>query len=422
MTSYYDILHVTKTSSPDEIKKAYRKLAMKNHPDKNPDDKEGATARFKEISEAYDVLSDPNKKSIYDIHGKEGLKHQVPDMQQFSAMFDNLFSGGGGFGGLEDLGGMFGNAFQNGFNRSGKKSHQQEFNTNVNLVIDLATAYTGKKEFPMNITRLSYCDKCDGTGSEDKQDHVCMDCKGQGIKMVIRRHGNTILQEQVICENCRGTKYDNGYSKCNYCEGKKMIQDVIKCQVDVPPRAVNGDRMVVDDVGNQLSKELAAQIGKERGQVIFTINVINTSDFTLVNDIDVQTKIELTLEEALCGFHRSIIYLDKSVLDISYTKVITPMTILKLPNHGFNKKNKAGDLLIEFDIKFPKKVNRELVWASLTKSKHKEIIANNNIKTAIKLTKPESTFDLNSERKKSSNDHHERKESYRPQEPQCRQM
>ena len=203
---YYEILGITRDASPDEIKKKYRKLAMEYHPDRNksPD----AAEKFKEISEAYAILSDPDKKEKYDLYGHEGINNQYSTED----IFRNADFG--------DLGDIFGDFFGNIFGgNKNKRSNRMRPGNDIQyeLSISFLDSYNGKN-IEIKVPKQIHCDLCDGTGAESKKSiKTCSDCNGRGIvtKTIRTPFGNEM--SQTTCTKCsgRGKIIEKICKKCN---------------------------------------------------------------------------------------------------------------------------------------------------------------------------------------------------------------
>ena len=242
---YYDILGVSKSATEDELKKAYRKLAVKYHPDKNPDNKE-AEEKFKEAAEAYSVLSDPEKKQRYDQYGHDGLKQ-------------NGF-GGGGFSGqgmsMDDIFSQFGNIFGDAFGGGGfgsffggntqRRATNRGADMRVNLRLSLEEIYSGSKK-QIKIKRFESCSTCHGEGGTGK--HTCPVCHGTGK---VRERVNSFFGQMIsekVCYQCQGqgTVVD---TPCSSCGGEGRVKQDASVTIDIPAGVQDGNYMTLSGEGN----------------------------------------------------------------------------------------------------------------------------------------------------------------------------
>lgn len=216
---YYEVLGVTKQSTPDEIKKAYRKKAMQYHPDRNPGDKE-AEEKFKEAAEAYDVLSNPDKKARYDQFGHEGLRgaaggggFDASDLSSIFEHFGNIF--GGGFGG------GFSDFFGGGGQPQKRVRRGGDIRVNVKLSLEeVAKGCTKKLKIPKQVK----CTVCDGSGAKSADSkQTCPTCQGRGQRVIQQRSMFGIMQQVVTCDQCHGTG-EIIKEKCPACRGEGTVK------------------------------------------------------------------------------------------------------------------------------------------------------------------------------------------------------
>ena len=258
---YYEVLGVSKGASDDEIKKAYRKLAKKYHPDLNPGDK-AAEAKFKEVNEAYSVLSDPEKKSKYDQFGHAGV--------------DPNFGGGGGFGGFDmgdiDLGDIFGSFFGGGFGGFGGGSSarragpQKGESLRASLTISFEEAAFGcEKE--INLNRTEECEACHGSGAEPGTTaETCPDCRGTGVVRVQQRTGGFAFSSTAPCSRCRGTGKII-HTPCKACGGSGSVKKTKRVTVSIPAGIDDGQAISLRGQGN------AGKNGGPAGDLIVAVHV-----------------------------------------------------------------------------------------------------------------------------------------------------
>ena len=224
MTNLYSLLGINKTDDKNIIKKAYKKAALKWHPDRNMNNKEEAEKKFKEISEAYDILSDESKKNLYDTHGIEAVRQMGSGMPENPFdIFENLFGGGGGpFGGnpFGGGGGPFGGFSGNPFSRQNGRSRSKDRVENIK--ISLEDVYNQNK-INLKLKKREKCINCDGTGGKEKQSSFihCTMCDGSGVILKVRQLGpGMISQQQEMCSKCNGKgKELKPNHKCLKCNG-----------------------------------------------------------------------------------------------------------------------------------------------------------------------------------------------------------
>ena len=359
MTNFYDLLGVAKDANQNDIKKAYRKKAMKWHPDKNQNNREEAEKKFKEIARAYNVLSDENSRRNYDQFGEEGLKN-MPNMSNFNP-FDifSQFSGMGGMGGMgsmsdfQDLfGGGSGNRNSNQ-PRQGKGPHIQHV-----LNLDLKYLYLGKK-IKLKMKKNIKCMTCNGLGCQNINDiQTCSLCNGQGRIKQIKKMGNMIQQLVQQCYQCNGVgKCIPDNKKCPTCKGeKKLFQEKI-IEFDVVPGSNTGDKIILYGEGNWDPQFT------EPGDLVIIINEKKDKNSRIYKEGEhLNLKVDINLIESLCGLDIIIKHLDDRPIRIKYDKVIKPGEILKIEGEGMpikDQMNTFGDLLITFNIIFPEKVSKQ---------------------------------------------------------------
>ena len=258
---FYEVLGVKKGASEDELKKAYRKLAKENHPDLHPGDKE-CEARFKEINEAYEVLSDPDKRAKYDQFG-----HAAFDPSQG-------FGGGGGFGGFEGFGGfgdIFSDIFGGGFGfggGGGRNPNAPRKGDNLRATVNIKfeeAAFGVKKE--VFVSKIEQCPDCKGTGcAEGTTAEVCPDCKGSGTVMSTKRTPFGMVQSSEQCPKCKG-RGKIIHSPCKTCRGMGSVRRQHKVTVSVPAGIDDGQTISLRGQGN------AGLNGGPAGDLLITVLV-----------------------------------------------------------------------------------------------------------------------------------------------------
>ena len=237
---YYEVLGVEKGASADEIKRAYRKSAMKYHPDRNPGDKD-AEEKFKEIGEAYEVLSDDDKRARYDQYGFAGVD------PNFGAGQGSYGGGFGGFGDFGDLGDIFGSFFGGGSTRASANAPRRGEHVGARLDLTFEEAAFGcEKE--VSATRIENCSVCSGTGSADGVVETCSTCRGAGQVRTTQNFMGMQMQSTTVCPQCGG-KGKTIRTPCTTCRGKGKVRRTQKIRVKVPAGVDMGQSVRVRNEG-----------------------------------------------------------------------------------------------------------------------------------------------------------------------------
>lgn len=336
---YYELLEITKDADKSTIKKAYRKMAMKYHPDKNPGDNE-AEERFKAVNEAYQVLSDDEKKSIYDRYGKQGLEGHGQGRGGFSGGFDDLSSifeemfGQSGFGG-----------FGGGRSRQ-RKTYSYNLDIGVELKVEFNEAVFGCKKDVIYKYKTA-CDSCKGTGAKDGKLSTCKTCAGQG--QVHTRQGFMTFAQ--TCPSCQGSG-EAAADKCNKCSGKGYEEKEEKFKVDIPEGVNNGNRIRVSNKGN------IAPDGS-RGDLYLQINVKEDKHFIRHED-DIYIEVPLFFTQVALGDTITIPGL-RGELSLEIPQGTKDKEQFKFKNEGVKSVQGygKGDLIVQIKIQYPKKINDE---------------------------------------------------------------
>lgn len=339
---YYEILGVGRGATDDEIKKAYKKLALQWHPDRNPDKTNEATEKFKQISEAYGILSDAEKRRSYDQFGHDGLKEPGPRTDIFEEIF---------------------RSFKSNNHSNNQKVYRKSPDTVYELHVPLVELFTGTKKH-LKLNREVICKGCQGKGVSNNANISsikCSDCRGQGFKVEIRQLGpGFISQQQTMCIKCKGSgEYIDPSIQCGQCKGRKVCQEESLFEINIVPGAGNNDMFIF----NQKSNEIP---GAETGDFRVIIKEIPDPLFQRINDNNLLHKVKIPLADALCGLSMEIQHIDKRVIRFTTDQIIKPGDRCHIKNEGFaSKTGKTGDLILEFDIVFPSTVANKTQLRSL---------------------------------------------------------
>lgn len=299
---YYEVLGVQKGASAEDIKKAYRKAAMKYHPDRNPGDKE-AEEKFKEVGEAYEVLSDDEKRARYDQYGFAGVDPNYAGGAGF-----NGFDGFGGFGGFSDLGDIFGDLFGGGGRRSaGQNAARRGENIMSRLELTFEEAAFGcDKE--ISVPRIENCAACNGTGSADGNIETCSKCRGTGQERVVQNFMGMQMQSTAPCSQCGG-RGKIIKTPCSTCKGKGKVRRTKKVTVKVPAGVNDGQSVRVRGEGN------VGTGGAPNGDLLAEVRIKPHRLFKR-REFDVYCEVPISFAQAALGAEIEVPTLDGKV---SYT-------------------------------------------------------------------------------------------------------
>lgn len=389
---YYETLGVDKTASQDEIKKKYRKLAMKYHPDKAKGDKAEAEEMFKKITEAYNVIGDKEKRDIYDKHGKEGLHKGGFDPGDFD-LNDILrsFMGGGGIPGMGGFGG-----FGDIFNMMGRQ--HREAGVNVRVKLTLNDIYNGKDE-DVVFERFSPCKACNGTGNTDGVDYTCHKCNGNGtVTGRVQMAPGMFAETRMVCPECNGRKTLNpNAKKCKSCNGKKGVKEKVKKRIKIPKGASSGGErpVVIRNEGNWLPPSYRDKNGEERSPLLVFIHLddhpVYKRDFSLGEHEDpanLFTEVKISMAEAIYKVSRELDHFNDRKLHLNIDGIISQKQIIVSKGDGLPREgnpSKRGDLFIQFNIDTNEQIpeaRRRAAWQALTGiTEYKPVPVTNKAKT-----------------------------------------
>lgn len=338
---YYDILGVDKDASQKEIKKAYRKLAKKHHPDMNDGD-EKSSEKFKEISEAYEILSDPDKRKRYDQYGHSGINEDDFNFDDFAR---------GGFGGFEDIFDMFFGGGMGG-RSSRRRGPQRGRDLQYKLSISFEEAAFGAKK-KITIPRTETCPECDGTGAENESDvQTCPKCNGQGKIRVTQQTPFGQFAQTKTCDRCGGTGkiVEN---PCSNCQGTGKVNRRRQLTINIPAGVNDGSKLRMSGEGE------AGEKGARSGDLYIIINVESHEIFDRKGD-DIYCEVPINFVQATLGDEIKVPTLDGKV-KFKIPEGTQPGTTFRLKNKGITHLNRSGkgDQYIKAKVVIPEKLDQE---------------------------------------------------------------
>lgn len=347
---YYKVLEIDKNADASAIKKSYLKLAKEWHPDKHQgDNKIIAETKFKEIGEAYSILSDPEKRSLYDNGGLDELNGRGGGFNPhdiFSQMFGSGGMGGmGGIPGFPGMGGMGGlpGMFQ-------RQEHENHIKTEIELTIK--QMYSGCV-INHDIERSTPCKKCINV-----TDNKCGACNGKGVKLTQLQPG---FMQRSTCGKCRGKGVEP--TNCSKCNGTQIVSEPVKLEITIKPGVYNGYQLIIENEGHYDTRT------NKKTNVICVLNEKNNSSFKRdfqINDLHDSNHSNLLLEQdisfvdSICGVNMSFKHLDNHNVNININYPIRHNDIYVLKNEGmpkYNKQKEFGDLIIKFIVQHPNELN-----------------------------------------------------------------
>jgi molecular chaperone DnaJ len=350
---YYEILGVTKTSTEIEIKKAYRKVALQHHPDRNPDNPD-AEHKFKEAAEAYEILSDADKRARYDRFGHQGVKggHAGgPTMEDIFSNFGDIFgNGGGGGGGFDPFETFFGGG---GGQRGGRRQGRRGSNLRIKVQLSLQEIVKGVKK-TIKVKKHVVCDVCSGSGAKDSGSvSTCPTCHGQGQ---VRRVTNTILgqmQTTSTCPTCHG-EGSTITAKCGKCKGEGHVFGEETVTLDIPAGVGEGIQLSMTGKGN------AGERGGAPGDLIVVIEEILHDELKREN-MDIVYDLHISFIDAALGANPEVPTIDGKA-KIKIPPGTQAGKIFRLKGKGIpsiNNHYEIGDQMINVNVWTPKNLNND---------------------------------------------------------------
>lgn len=354
MTDLYEVLGVSKNATQEEIKKAFKKLALQHHPDKNKDNKLEAEAKFKKVAEAHEVLSNESKRRRYDATGsidESGMGEMNVDINDIlSSMFGDM---GGSFGGMGSktssfmFGGGGGGGRGNSFSSFTSHSPQTVVAQSLHVEVTLDEVHKGVSK-TIDVEVDEKCNKCDGTGAENPSDVIkCLGCQGRGH--TTRRMGP--FMTEMTCQSCNGQGMLIKNKKfCQICKGKKIVSKKKKVEIKVPKGAINGSQQILKGEG---SYNIETQT---RNAFLIVFKHVMPKNVTVDKGGNVNLNLKIPLEKLLCGFRYDFTLYGKPLVMYS-NKYFDPTKRIVIKEAGVcstqNRTPSPGHLIVTLEVVFP---------------------------------------------------------------------
>ncbi|KAI0389400.1 DnaJ-domain-containing protein [Xylariaceae sp. FL0594] len=356
-TDLYELLGVDKNVDANEIKKAYRKLALKHHPDKVPEDQRvESEIMFKRVTQAYEILRDEDQRAMYDRHGMAAFENGGGGMGEGMDVNDILAQMFGmGMGGMGGMGG-------------GPRRPRRGPDEEAKYSVSLEDLYKGKT-VKFAAEKSVICGHCKGSGGKDKaKPQECERCKGHGMVEALRQIGpGLVARDTAPCDRCHGSgKHFKEKDRCKKCKGKRTVKETKPLEIYIPRGASQGERIVLEGEADQ-------QPDQTPGNLVFILAEEPHEVFNRVGN-DLSADLEITLAESLGGFSRVVLkHLDGRGIHIDHPrgKILRPGQVLKVEGEGMplRRGDEKGDLYLVVKVKFPEDgwLQDEAAYESLTK-------------------------------------------------------
>lgn len=356
---YYKTLGIEKSATPDEIKKAYRALAKKYHPDLNRENKAEAEKNFKEVSEAYEVLIDPQKKAMYDQYGYEGISQQFGQQgfnwdnfshyEDISDIFGDLFGRAGGFGGQENV---FESLFGGGRQGRGRQAVRRGTDIKIVMKLTLEEMYRGTEK-TIKYHRHEKCPTCDGAGGAKSDIKKCNDCGGTGQRKYKTQSIFGTMMQVAVCPTCRGegTVIDK---KCRDCYGEGLIKRDHTVKVNVPAGVFDNAYMRMEGEGNSAKK------GGERGDLIIVFQQTENERFAR-DENNLSAELHISFPRAVLGSEEEFVGIDGKTVKIKIPEGTQNGKVFVLKGKGMPElhSSRYGDLYVKIIVDVPKRVDQK---------------------------------------------------------------
>ncbi|KAG9315307.1 hypothetical protein JVU11DRAFT_4446 [Chiua virens] len=328
----YKTLDLSRHASEQDIRKAYKRLSRKYHPDKNKDP--GAEEKFVEVAHAYEVLSDSTKRQIYDRHGEEGLRAHEGGQQQHANPFD-----------------MFSNFFGGGFQQ------QQQTRRGPTAMMEFEVPLSDMYVPPsFSLKKHILCDHCRGSGAASDGDvHACGGCGGTGVKILQQQiFPGMFAQHQTTCNECggRGTVIKK---KCPHCKGEKVVEHVQYYTLDIEPGMPEGHDVVFDGEGDESPDW-------EPGDVILRVRSKKEEGGWRRKESTLYWRETIGIQEALLGFQRNVTHLDGHIIEIDRSGVTQPGHVQRFEGEGMPvfEQSGHGDLFVDYNVVLPAELSADM--------------------------------------------------------------
>jgi DnaJ-class molecular chaperone len=359
----YNILEIEKNATNDEIKKAYKKMALKWHPDKNKNNKD-AHLKFHEISNAYKILSDIDKRKIYDKFGYKAFENNMSENNSDDDTNDT-------------------------------KNTKHNYPNVIDVIeLTLEEIYKGI-EINKTIKRYSKCKKCNGKGGKNGVLIDCVNCKGTGCIVNITKNGNHQFMEQHTCSKCNGTCMDDTIKKCKICNGTKYCKEKFDVNVKVPSGCTKNVPIIIKSCGNEIPNDNDDKNNDNIERTDIELHIIEKEHeifkrYVMIpckNDIDIydlMMELNVTLAQSIVGFNKNIILIDGENRNISFD-CVRHGDIYVVKDNGLRCGNIKGDLFIKISTEHPNNLKlssgtKQKIWNNLTKESIKNNMKNNTKK------------------------------------------
>lgn len=343
--NYYSLLDIPKTASLEDIKKAYKRLAVKWHPDRNGGSVE-ASEMFKLISKAYETLSDPRLRERYDNGDSDDECDNIDPFSTFASTFGDFFrSHGLGALGVDDF-----------------DDPEDVVVDCINYVeVDITDLWIGAT-VTQQYDRYSECEQCNGFGTKSKKLANCKKCKGAGnVPMSI----SPTMTVPVTCQSCNGSCIDKSVPKCEECKGAKFVPETVEVELDLKPGSFNGTKIIVEAEGNIIPPEEVKRYGKSRSDAVFIIREMPHPSFkrglivpgkSKLDFADLLVELNISFEESLIGFTKYVEHPSKVPIKICVSEYCRHGDTIVVKNQGmpdYDNCGRYGDLFVKIQVEKP---------------------------------------------------------------------